>query len=108
MGAVAKNIRQLRKLEGWSQETLAEKLGCTRQAVGMYEAGEISPKMSMLEKMAALFGVSVAELVYDSEQVFHLSDGMTEFEYCFIRDFRALTPEQRSTVSSLVSSMVKK
>ena len=62
---VGRNIKSLRKLEGWSQETLAAKLGCTRSAVSLYESGRISPKMSMLEKLAALLGVSVAELVYN-------------------------------------------
>ena len=108
MGVVGRNIKGLRELEGWSQETLAEKLGVTRSAVSYYESGKIAPKMSVLEKIAALFGVSVAELVYDGDQVFHISDGVTEVEYCLLSDFRSLTPEQRANVSSLVSSMVQK
>ena len=104
MDAVAKNIRSLRKLEGWSQERLAEKLGCTRQAVCMYEAGEISPKMAMLEKLAALFGVSVADLVCD-DTAYPISDALTESEYRLLRSFRGLSAEKRARLLALVEAM---
>ena len=104
---VARNIRQLRELEGWSQETLAAKLGCTRSAVSYYESGRISPKMAMLEKLAALFGVSVSELVYD-EPVYDVGFGggrVTEDEYNLLRYFRAMSPRFRSDLLSLARSM---
>lgn len=106
--SVAKNISSLRRLAGMSQQQLADALGVTRSAVSYYESGRISPKMAMLEKIAALFDVSVAELVYDGVEVFEISDSMTEVEYHLISDFRALSPEQRASVSSLISSMVEK
>ena len=106
---VARNIRQLRALEGWSQERLAEKLGCTRSAVSYYESGRIYPKMAMLEKMAALFGVSVADLVYD-EPVYDIGFGggrVTEDEYNLLRYFRAMSPRFRSDLLSLARSMAE-
>ena len=106
---VGRNIKSLRKLEGWSQETLAAKLGCTRSAVSLYESGRISPKMSMLEKLAALLGVSVAELVYN-EPVYDVGFGggrVTEDEYNLLRYFRAMSPRFRSDLLSLARSMAE-
>ena len=106
---VARNIRQLRELEGWSQETLAKKLGCTRSAVSYYESGRISPKMAMLEKLAALFGVSVADLVYD-EPLYDVGYGggrVTEAEYNLLRYYRAMSPRFRSDLLSLARSMAE-
>ena len=107
MDAIAKNVKGLRKLEGWSQETLAEKLGVSRQAVSMYEQGVMSPKVSVLEKMATLFGVTVADLVYD-EPVYDIGLGggrVTENEYKLLQYYRAMSPRFRDDILTLARSM---
>ena len=108
MDNLGKSIRSLRELEGMSLSELGRRIGRTRQAVSAYERGVIRPSIQTLERIAGVFNISVAELVYDGEEVFHVSDSMTEVEYHLLGNFRSLTPEQRATVSSLVSSMVKK
>lgn len=105
MDNVAKNIKGLRELSGWSQRELAERLGVTRSAVSLYESGRAYPKMTILEKMAFVFGVSVADLVYDGEPRYYLGDYVTKDEYDLVRCFRSMSPRFRSDLLSLARSM---
>ena len=56
----------LRKKQAWSQETLAEKLGVSRQTVAKWEAGESVPDLNMASSMASLFGISLDTLAASS------------------------------------------
>ncbi|MEO1254605.1 MAG: LexA family transcriptional regulator [Bacteroidota bacterium] len=61
--ALVKNIKYLRKKNGYTQETFAEALNINRPSVGAYEEGRADPRLSTLSKMAELFNVSVDELI---------------------------------------------
>lgn len=56
-------IQQLRKEQGISQETLAEQVGVSRQAVGKWEQGLSLPSTENLLALAQIFGVSADELI---------------------------------------------
>lgn len=56
-------IQKLRRGRGLSQETLAERLGVTRQAVSKWETGESLPDVVRLAQLADLFGVSTDYLI---------------------------------------------
>lgn len=55
-------IRQLRRRDGRTQETLAEALGVTSQAVSRWESGGSYPDMNLIPSIANYFGVSIDEL----------------------------------------------
>ena len=56
-------IRELREKNGLTQAELAERLHVSDKAVSKWENGKGYPDVSLLEPIAAVFGVSVAELV---------------------------------------------
>lgn len=56
-------IALLRKMSGLSQAELAERLGVSPSAVGMYEQGRRTPSVQILVQLALEFGVSVHFLV---------------------------------------------
>lgn len=56
-----------RKKAGYSQETLAEKLSVSRQAVSKWETGESQPELSKLAALATLFGVTADWLISEEE-----------------------------------------
>lgn len=56
-------LADLRKRNGYSQETLAEKLGISRQAVSKWERGESTPDTDTLIELSRLYAVSLDELV---------------------------------------------
>lgn len=52
-------ITAYRKKCGLSQETLAEKIGVSRQAVSKWETGDALPEITKLKSLADCFGVTV-------------------------------------------------
>jgi putative transcriptional regulator len=60
------NIRQLRGERGWSQATMAEKLGVSRQSVNAIETGRYDPSLPLAFSIARMFGVPI-EAVFDDE-----------------------------------------
>lgn len=56
-------LQELRKKNGYSQESLAEKLDVSRQAVSKWERGEAAPDTDNLIMLAKLYQVSLDELV---------------------------------------------
>lgn len=57
------NLKYLRKKEGFTQESLAEKLNVSRQAVTKWESGQALPDLVNLKEIADLFGVTLDELL---------------------------------------------
>lgn len=57
----------LRKREGFSQKELADKIGVSRSAIGMYEAGEREPDFETLEALADTFNVNMNTLLGKSD-----------------------------------------
>ena len=57
------NIVMLRKMNGYSQETVSEKLGISRQAYAKWESGGAVPDVERAAQLAALYGVTVDSLM---------------------------------------------
>jgi transcriptional regulator with XRE-family HTH domain len=57
----------LRKQRGWSQPTLAKKVGTSGAIIGRYERGEITPSIGVARKLAEALEVTLDYLVGDNE-----------------------------------------
>ncbi len=60
-------LQKLRKEKGLSQETLAEMLNVSRQAVSKWESGQSYPEMDKLITLSDIFGVTLDSLIKDNE-----------------------------------------
>lgn len=60
-------LQDLRRRAGMSQDTLAERLDVSRQAVSKWERDETMPETEKLVRIAQLFGASLDELLLDRE-----------------------------------------
>lgn len=60
---LARNLRVLRKLRGWSQEDMAEQCGLHRTYVGAIEREERNVTLETLKQLADALGVTSAELI---------------------------------------------
>lgn len=58
----AKSLTSLRLAKGWSQTTLAARLGVTQPYVAKIEKGQEDMRMSTVMKLAEAFGVSPNEI----------------------------------------------
>ena len=65
--SVAKNIKVLRKANGFTQERLAEYLNVGRSAYANYESFEREAPLDVLERLADLFGCDLYELYEDDQ-----------------------------------------
>lgn len=59
---IGKNIMDLRKKNGLSQEELAEKVGVARQTISKWELGETAPDLKQSKELSKIFNVSLDEL----------------------------------------------
>lgn len=73
---LGKRIMENRKRLGWTQDRLAEQMGVSAQAVSKWENDQSCPDISLLPRLAELFGITVDELlgrqtekVYEGEVV---------------------------------------
>lgn len=75
---IAKNIIELRTAARMTQIELAEKLNYTDKAVSKWERGESVPDVSVLLRIAELFGVTLDYLVHPHERKRTISELATE------------------------------
>lgn len=81
------NLKDLRKKAGYTQEELAKKIGISKRTLAYWEKGENSIKADKAEKLAKLFGVSVAYLlgytddnkVYNDEEILEIDGDIIAF-----------------------------
>lgn len=66
---LSEKLYNLRRKQGLSQETLAEKLDCSRQVISKWENGTTSPDAGMLKKYSELFGVSIDYLLKEDIEI---------------------------------------
>lgn len=59
---LAQNIQRLRKEKGWTQEELAERLGCSFDAIQAYECCKREPACKVMVALEQVFGVTGAQL----------------------------------------------
>jgi AbrB family looped-hinge helix DNA binding protein len=59
----AENLTELRKLNNYSQEELAERIGVSRQTLSKYETGESLPDIEKCRQLADVFSVTVDDLI---------------------------------------------
>ena len=62
MSHFSDNLKRLRSAAGLTQPAVAAALGISRSAVAMYEKGSREPELSLLCRLADLYGCSLDEL----------------------------------------------
>lgn len=92
---LSKRIAYLRKQNSMSQAQLANKIGISPSAMGMYEQGRREPSLEILISMSQIFKVSLNYLATGVEHtgVASLSDGdhfmVCPCETCFWKEYKA-------------------
>ncbi|MBK6634544.1 MAG: helix-turn-helix transcriptional regulator [Chitinophagaceae bacterium] len=61
-------IKVERAKKNWTQETLAEKIGVSRQSVNSIETGKFIPSTVLALKMAEVFGTTV-EIIFQLDEL---------------------------------------
>lgn len=61
-------LKELRKAKDLSQAALADKIGLSKSTIGMYETGDITPSVEVLNTIADYFNVDMNYLLGKEEQ----------------------------------------
>ena len=59
----SENLIELRKLNNYTQEDLAELIGVSRQTLSKYETGESLPDIEKCKQLAEVFSVTLDDLI---------------------------------------------
>lgn len=85
-----KNIlKQDRKKAGYTQKSLAEKLGCSLSTIAKYETGEREPSMKMLKVLMDLYHVDANHYFFDEKDE--------------VVNITALSPMQKSLIYAIIN-----
>lgn len=57
-----KKLRELRDIEGWTQEEVANKIGVSKQTYPHYENEKRRPGLSMVRKLATVYNVNIDDI----------------------------------------------
>ena len=61
-------LKELRKLQQWSQADLARKLEVSRQAINGFESGKFDPSLDMAFRIASLLNVKIEDIfIYEAK-----------------------------------------
>lgn len=90
---VANNVKRMRKVSGYTQENVAGFLCIGRSAYANYETGEREIPLSVMEKLADLYGCELLDL-YTEDEVALAGMLVTAFRV------DALSPEDMAQVAA--------
>ena len=79
---LAKRLRELRKVNNYTQDYVASALGVIRQTYSHYETGKRTPNSEMLYKLAGLYDISVDDFLHLSidldKNIYYEAPGPTQ------------------------------
>jgi transcriptional regulator with XRE-family HTH domain len=102
----AEKIKMLRQERGWSQESLAEKIGIGQQYISKYESGKLYPSFKTIEKLAGTFGVSV-DFLRTREKVDLSSLNIKDKKLLdLLNELNNLNEEDLLTVKNVIEALV--
>ncbi len=106
--SLGEKIARLRKTQGWTQSQFAEKVGVHNRHISRWETNKNRPSLAMLEKIAAVFEVSVDELTdaegrKSAESVLHNNRLLKQFELV-----QALPQEEQNVITRVIDAFVTK
>ncbi|NKC12561.1 MAG: helix-turn-helix domain-containing protein [Gammaproteobacteria bacterium] len=99
----ASRLLALRKQRGWSQPTLAKKVGTSGAIIGRYERGEITPSIGVARKLAEALEVTLDYLVGDND----LNSIRDKAMLNRWQSLETLKPEERERILYVIDSLVR-
>src|SRR5690554_858510 len=99
---IGKNIAEFRKVQGFTQDSLALYLGVSRVQISHFERGERDISVTELTKLADLFGVELADLLEEDAGIRSIN-----LAFAFRSDNAVSDLEQIASFKKLVLNYLK-
>lgn len=106
--SLARNIRFLRKRQGWGQDSLAEKLGYkSYTTIQKWESGVSEPPLKVVHALAQLFHVEINDLTQCDLELGGTTKGdiLDEIDIAFYGDYKDLTEDDKETLRAMARVM---
>lgn len=97
--SIHKQLQELRKKKGQTQEELAEIFGVTNQAVSKWESGACFPDTALLPAIADYYGVSI-------DSLFDRKPATNTTKHRIVQDMKALFRETPAEECSALASQI--
>ena len=98
---ICERIRHYRLQKGLEQKDLAEKIGVTKNSISNWENGLSRPDINLLPNICSVLGISFHQLYDLPTPVVKY----TEAEEKLIRDYRFLSPGNRTTLREIITTL---
>ncbi|MDD9911943.1 MAG: helix-turn-helix transcriptional regulator [Alphaproteobacteria bacterium] len=105
---VGQRLKQQRKLQGISQESLAKQLGITFQQIQKYENGTNRISASKLYELSQILKAPVQFFFENCQKTPQLTEKPSELttkELTLIKNFRELSPAQQQALANFISKL---
>ena len=99
---IGEQIATLRKRQKWSQTKLAELSSTSREAIGKYERGEVTPSVEVAKRLAILFGVSLDFLVGEGQNATFDKTTLARLE-----QIEELPEKEKNTVFTVLDALLR-
>ena len=104
-------LKQLRQERGFSQRSLADRLGVSQQSINKYENHNIEPDIALLRSIADVFDTTIDYLVERTDDPSRPGQGipaeLTGFEAKLLRDYRRLSLEEQRSIDAVMENYIK-
>ena len=101
--AFPQRLVELRKQQGLTQQTLADRADIHVTLLRRYEAGKTQPGLDTLRKIALALSVSADQLLFDPDERGPTDDLRLQFEAA-----SRLDPDERTTLKNLIEGLLLK
>ena len=98
-----KQLVALRKKRGYTQQTMADKVGIHVSQIKRYEAGTAQPTLEVFRKVVLALSVSADMMLFDGEERGPDEDLRLHFEAV-----SKLDPEEKNIIKELIEGMLLK
>ncbi|MGN6124781.1 MAG: helix-turn-helix domain-containing protein [Sphingomonas oligoaromativorans] len=94
-------IRELRLTRGWSQDQLAERVGCSKMQISGLERGKPILDTIWMRRLADALGVYPADLLSVEDNPMRVSD----VERRYLQRYRNASPEEKATLERVTDAV---
>ncbi len=97
---VAQNLKQLRKKHGYTQQELANILKVAKTTVSTWERGAAKPRMDVARQLANLYGVTLGQLVGETNLTESKSSNTTNQEPIDLQRYAVDDSERNEAINA--------
>lgn len=97
---VAQNLKQLRKKHGYTQQELANILKVAKTTVSTWERGAAKPRMDVARQLANLYGVTLGQLVGETNLTESKSSNTTNQEPIDLQQYAVDDSERDEAINA--------